>query len=76
MGQSALLVLIQVLSKPILEVVAKLDYPHSIWTYLHQTYYRDRTFSFVFQINTLFGVFGVLDTSRPLSEFIDLFESK
>ena len=45
--QSALLVLIQVLSKPILKVVAKLDHPCSICTYLCQTYYRDSAFSFV-----------------------------
>ena len=38
MEQSALLVLIQVLSKPILKVVAKLHHPHSIWTYLRQTH--------------------------------------
>jgi len=47
MKQSALLVLIQVLSKPILKVVAKLQHPHSIWTYLRKIYYRDSTFSFV-----------------------------
>jgi len=76
MEQSALLVLIQVLSKPILKVVAKLHHPHSIWTYLRQTYYRDSAFSFVSQINTLFGLSGVLDSSRPLSEFIELFESE
>ena len=47
MEQSALLVLIQMLFKPILKVVAKLHHQHSIWTYLCQTYYRDSAFSFV-----------------------------
>ena len=64
------------LSKPILKVVAKLYHPHSIWTYLCQTYYRDSAFSFVSEINTLFGLSSALDTSRLLSEFINLFESE
>ena len=34
MEQSALLVVLQVLSKPILKVVAILHYLYSIWTYL------------------------------------------
>ena len=74
--QSALLVLIQVLFKSILKVVDKLHHQHSIWIYLCQTYCRDSAFSFVSQINILFGLSGVLDPSRPLLEFIELFESK
>ena len=74
--QFALLVLIQVLSKSILKVVDKLHHQHSIWIYLYQTYYRDSAFSFVFQINILFGLSGVLDPSRPLLEFIEQFENE
>ena len=47
LSQSALLILMQVLSKPILKKVSKYETPHSIWTYLHNTYYVNNTFSYI-----------------------------
>ena len=76
MEQSVLLVPIQVLSKSILKVVTKLYYPHLIWTYLYQTYYKDKAFSFVSPINTPFGLSGVLGIFRPLLEFVKLIVSE
>jgi len=45
--QSALLIMMQVMSKPILKKVSKYETPYTIWTYLHDTYYVDNTFSYI-----------------------------
>jgi len=49
LSQSALLIMIQVLSKPIIKKVSKYETPHAIWIYLHNTYYADNILSYIQQ---------------------------
>jgi transposase InsO family protein len=74
----ALLVLIQLLSKPIMKIVAKKRDPHAIWKYLRETYRRDTAFSFVQQIMTFTSLPSSYDPSEPraISEFIDRCETE
>ena len=50
LSKHALLILIQVISKPILKKVSKYRSPHGIWKYLKETFYRNTAFSFVHQV--------------------------
>lgn len=50
LSKHALLILIQVISKPILKKVSKYRSLHAIWKYLKETYFRDTAFSFVHQV--------------------------
>ena len=47
LSQSALLILMQVLYKPILKKVSKYETPGGIWTYLHNAYYVANAFSYM-----------------------------
>ena len=76
MSQSAFLVLIQVLSKPILKKVAKYQTPYEIWSYLKQTYHVDNAFSFIHQMHALFGLSQTFPTTEPVSDFLDRFEAE
>jgi len=51
LSQSALLILMQVVSKPILKKVSKYETPHAIWKCLHDIYYVDNAFSYIQQWN-------------------------
>jgi hypothetical protein len=72
----ALLLLIQVLSKPIIKLVAKKRDPHLIWAYLKESYHRDTAFSFVQQIMNFTSLPSTYDPSEPLGTFIDKFETE
>jgi hypothetical protein len=72
----ALLLLIQVISKPIIKLVAKKRDPHSIWAYLKENYHRDTAFSFVQQIMNFTSLPSTYDPSEPLGTFIDKFETE
>ena len=74
--QSALLVLVQVIHKSILKKVAKYSDPHSIWTYLKLNYYQDNAFSFIHQMNKFYTLSTRFDSSKPISDFIDMFETE
>lgn len=50
LSKHALLILIQIIRKPILKNVSKYRSPHAIWKYLKETYFRDTDFSFVHQV--------------------------
>ena len=66
----------QVLSKPILKKVSKYETPHSIWTYLHNAYYVNNAFSYIQQWNNFTTIAANFDPTRPIHEFIDLFETE
>jgi len=53
LANHAMLVLIQVISKPILKKISKLTTLHEIWKALRETYYCDNLFSFVYQVADL-----------------------
>jgi transposase InsO family protein len=72
----ALLLLIQVISKPIMKLVSKKRDPHLIWTYLRESYHRDTAFSFVQQIMNFTSLPTTYDPAEPLGIFIDRFETE
>ncbi|CCX04219.1 Similar to hypothetical protein VITISV_009642 [Vitis vinifera]; acc. no. CAN75537 [Pyronema omphalodes CBS 100304] len=71
-----LLVLIQVLSKPIIKVVAKKCDPHAIWVYLENTYHCNTAFSFVQAIMSFTCLASSYDRSKPIMEYLDRFETE
>jgi len=76
LSKHALLILIQVISKPILKKVSKYRSPYAIWRYLKETYYRDTAFSFVHQVAGLCLLSTKIEKGKPVSEFIDKFDDQ
>ena len=76
LSKHAMLILIQVISKPILKKVSKFRSPHEIWNYLKETYYRDTPFSFVHQIAGLCLLATKYEKGKPVSEFLDRFDDQ
>ena len=72
----SLLVLIQMISKPILTTVAKKRDPHLIWVHLRDTYHRDTAFSFVQQIMTFTSLPSTYDSDKPIGDFIERFDTE
>jgi len=71
LSQSALLIMMQVVSKPILKKVSKYETPHAIWKYLHDTYYMDNVFSYIQQWNKFTTISHNFNPSKPIYECID-----
>jgi len=78
LSDQALLILIQVLSNPILQKVSKYTNPHEIWRYLKQTFYRDNTFSFIYQVASLCRLCTELDQdkTKSVTEFMYRFDDQ
>lgn len=80
-SNQALLVLLQLISKPILiavvrKVRAQGQGVHSIWRYLKDQYAPSLRFAYIRQLRTVFGLSSSYDPSRPISEFFDLYEAE
>ena len=76
MRQSALLILVQVLSISIFRTVAKKREPHAIWQHLRQQYYRDTAFSLVRLFEGFYtDAFSYNPYTFSLSQFIEQFET-
>jgi len=71
-----MLVLIQVISKPILKKISKLSTPHEIWNSLKETYYRDNAFSFVYQVADLCLLSTQLEKDKSVVEFMEKFDDQ
>jgi len=76
LSQSALLIMMQVVSKPILKKVLKYETPHAIWKYLHDTYYVDNAFSYIQQWNKFTTMSHNFKPSKPIHEFLDSYETE
>src|SRR5258705_5580082 len=50
--------------------------PHEIWNHLQTQYYSDTAFSFIHELNNLFTIGSTYDSTKPITEFIENFESK
>jgi len=74
--QSALLIMMQVVSKPILKKVSKYETPHAIWKYLHDTYYVDNAFSYIQQWNKFTTMSHNFNPSKPIHELINSWETE
>lgn len=70
----SLLLLIQVVSQQILLQISRHRSAHLIWQYLRKMYQKDTPLSFVHEIHAFNSLSSTLDTTQPISEFIDSFE--
>ena len=73
---AAIVLLIQVIVKPILTIIGRISDPHEIWNHLRTQYYSDTAFSFIHELNNLFTLRSTYDSTKPISKFIVNFESK
>ncbi len=73
---AAIVLLIQVIAKPILTIIGRITDPHEIWNHLQTQYYSDTAFSFIHELNNLFTIGSTYDSTKPITEFIENFESK
>src|SRR5258706_11546071 len=73
---AAIVLLIQVIAKPILTIIGRITHPHEIWNHLRTQYYSDTAFSFIHELNNLFTIGSTYDSTKPITEFIENFESK
>jgi len=76
LSNHAMLVLIQVISKPILKKISKLSTPHEIWKALRETYYRDNAFSFVHQVADLCLLSTQLEKDNSVVDFMEKFDDQ
>ena len=76
LSNHAMLVLIQVISKPILKKVSKLSTPHEIWKALRETYYHDNAFSFVHQVTDLCLLSTQLEKDKSVVDFMEKFDDQ
>lgn len=72
----AMIMFIQLISPQILVQCNRIHDPHELWKHLKSQYYSDTPFSFILQIHSLLTVGPSFDSSKPISEFIDKFETE
>ena len=73
---ATIVLLIQLIVKPILTIIGRISDPHDIWNHLQTQYYSNTTFSFIYELNNLFTIGSTYDSTKPITEFIENFESK
>lgn len=73
---AAMILIIQLISQQIFVKCNRIQEPHELWNHLRAQYYSDTPYSFVHQIHSLLPVRSSFDSSKPVSEFIDKFESE
>ena len=71
-----IVILVQVISKPIMTIIGRIQDPHLIWIHLRTQYYSDTSYSFVQKLHTLFSLSSLYDANKPISEFIETFENE
>ena len=76
LSNHAMLVLIQVISKPILKKISKLSTPHEIWKALKETFYRDNASSFVHQVADLCLLSTQLEKDKSVVAFMEKFDDQ
>ncbi|POS82047.1 hypothetical protein EPUL_006725, partial [Erysiphe pulchra] len=67
---------LQVVHADILKVLLEKSDPHLMWTYLVIEYKRATAYALVYQLGNLCQLFTAYDSAKPLSEFIQMFESE
>jgi len=72
----AMLVLIQVISKPILKKISKLSTAHEIWKALKEIFYRDNALSFVHQVADLYLLSTQLEKDKSVVDFMEKFDDQ
>src|SRR5258705_13891746 len=64
---AAIVLLIQVIAKPILTIIGRITDPHEIWNHLRTQYYSDTAFSFIHELNNLFTIGSTYDSTKPIT---------
>ena len=72
----AVVVLVRVVTKPIMTIIGRIRDPHQIWRHLRAQYYSDTAYSFVHKLHVLFTLGSTYDSSKPIGEFIETFETE
>ena len=73
---AAMIKIIQLISQQILVKCNCIHDPYELWTYLKSQYYSDSPYSFVHQMHSLFTIGLSFDSTQPVSDFIEKFESE
>ena len=73
---AAMIMIIQLISQQILAKYNHIHNPYELWTHLKSQYYSDSSFSFVHQMHSLFTIGSSFDSTQPVSDFIERFESE
>jgi len=76
LANHAMLVLIQLISKPIMKKISKLTTPYEIWKALRETYYHNNVFSFVHQVPNLCSLSTQLEKDKSVVDFMEKFNDQ
>ncbi|RKF83297.1 hypothetical protein GcM3_014032, partial [Golovinomyces cichoracearum] len=76
LNDSALAIIIQVVNPDVLKCIVDMDTPHLMWLHLKSLYQRNTAYALVHQLGSLCQLAWTFDTSKPISEFIQRFESE
>src|SRR5258708_21453438 len=73
---AAMIMIIQLISQQILAKCNRIHDPFELWTHLKSQYYSDSPYSFVHQMHSLFTIGSSFDSTQPVSDFIEKYESE
>src|SRR5258705_6269380 len=73
---AAMIMIIQLISQQILAKCNRIHDPYELWTHLKSQYYSDSPYSFVHQMHSLFTIGSSFDSTQPVSDFIEKYESE
>src|SRR5258705_6369618 len=73
---AAMIMIIQLISQQILAKYNCIHDPYELWTHLKSQYYSDSPYSFVHQMHSLFTIGSSFDSTQPVSDFIEKYESE
>src|SRR5258705_451818 len=73
---AAMIKVIQLISQQILAKCNRIYDPYELWTHLKSQYYSDSPYSFVHQMHSLFTIGSSFDSTQPVSDFIETYESE
>ena len=73
---AAMIMIIQLISQQILAKCNRIHDPYKLWIHLKSQYYSNSPYSFVYQMHSLFTIGSSFDSSQPVSNFIERYESE
>src|SRR5258706_13203631 len=73
---AAMIMIIQLMSQQILAKCNRIHDPYELWIHLKSQYYSDSPYSFVHQMHSLITIGSSFDSTQPVSDFIEKYESE
>src|SRR5258705_1705604 len=73
---AAMIMIIQLISQQILAKCNRIHNPYELLSLLKSQYYSDSPYSFVHQMHSLFTIGSSFDSTQPVSDFIEKYESE